>query len=106
MAFTLRKGGHKVRVLEKQNDLSTPSSGLRIPPNMSKILKKWVGAEELAKIACLNVATPWYDCEYHPQLLPFRQKSVNVVMSSSQSILCSRNRRIDGFRAMEACSYG
>ncbi|PSR80361.1 hypothetical protein PHLCEN_2v6746 [Hermanssonia centrifuga] len=28
---------------------------------MSKILKKWVGAEELAKSAVLNVATPWYD---------------------------------------------
>ncbi|KAF7790248.1 hypothetical protein EIP86_001200 [Pleurotus ostreatoroseus] len=37
--------------------------GLRVPPNMSKILKKWVGADELAKIACLNVATPWYDLE-------------------------------------------
>ncbi len=106
MAFMLSKGGHKVRVLEKQNDLSTPSSGLRIPPNMSKILKKWVGAEELAKIACLNVATPWYDCEYHPPPFPLRQNSVDVVMSNSQSILCSRIRRINGFGAMEACSYG
>ncbi|KAJ3520412.1 hypothetical protein NM688_g9165 [Phlebia brevispora] len=63
VAFTLCKGGHKVRVLEKQATLGAPSSGLRVPPNMSKILKKWVGAEELAKIACLNVATPWYDLE-------------------------------------------
>ena len=64
MAFMLSKSGHNVRVLERQATLGAPSSGLRVPPNMSKILKKWVGADELAKIACLNVATPWYDCEF------------------------------------------
>ena len=63
VAFTLCKAGHRVRVLEKQPALGAPSSGLRVPPNMSKILRKWVGADELAKVACLNVATPWYDCE-------------------------------------------
>lgn len=39
---------------------------------MSKILKKWVGDEELYKTAVLNVATPCIDSEfplsfYHPE---------------------------------------
>lgn len=50
-----------MRVLEKQPALGFPSSGLRVPPNMSKLLKKWVGADELAKTSVLNVATPSYD---------------------------------------------
>lgn len=61
VAHVLAKAGHRVRVLEKLPALGAPSGGLRVPPNMSKLLKKWVGAEELAKSAVLNVATPWYD---------------------------------------------
>ena len=62
VAHVLCKAGHSVRVLEKLPALGTPSRGLRVPPNMSKILKKWAGGEELAKTAVLNIATPWYDC--------------------------------------------
>ena len=62
VAHVLCKAGHSVRVLEKLSALGTPSGGLRVPPNMSKILKKWVGPEELAKTAVLNIATPWHDC--------------------------------------------
>ena len=62
VAHVLCKAGHSVRVLEKLPELGSPSGGLRVPPNMSKILKKWAGGEELAKTAVLNVATPWYDC--------------------------------------------
>ncbi|EKM50084.1 uncharacterized protein PHACADRAFT_46976, partial [Phanerochaete carnosa HHB-10118-sp] len=61
VAHVLSKAGHSVRVLEKLPALGAPSGGLRVPPNMSKILKKWVGGEELAKTAVLNIATPWYD---------------------------------------------
>ena len=60
-AYTLSKAGHKVRLLEKQPALGVPAAGVRVPPNMSKLFKKWVGAEELNKTAVLNVATPWYD---------------------------------------------
>ncbi|KAI0090695.1 FAD/NAD-P-binding domain-containing protein [Irpex rosettiformis] len=63
-AYTLCKAGHKVKVFEKMQGVGFPSSGIRVPPNMSKILKKWVGEEELYKTAVLNVATPCIDSEY------------------------------------------
>lgn len=53
--------GHRVRVLEKASELGYSSCGIRVPPNMSKILKKWVGSEELEKVAVLNTATPCID---------------------------------------------
>lgn len=63
MAYALCKGGHSVHVFEKQPSLGVSAGGLRVPPNMSKILKSWAGAEELAKTAVLNIGTPWHDCE-------------------------------------------
>ncbi|KAI0691115.1 FAD/NAD(P)-binding domain-containing protein [Cytidiella melzeri] len=60
-AYALCQAGHKVRVLEKAPELGIPSSGIQVPPNMSKILKKWAGEEELHKTAVLNVATPCID---------------------------------------------
>ncbi|KAI0091408.1 FAD/NAD-P-binding domain-containing protein [Irpex rosettiformis] len=60
-AYMLAKGGHKVRVLERQSRVGTPAAGLRVPPNMSKILKRWIGEEELQKNAVVNLETPWYD---------------------------------------------
>ena len=88
MAYTLRKAGHSVRVLEKQAALGAPSSGLRVPPNMSKILRKWVGREELAKLSCLNVVTPWYDCEspLFPLTLPATRTAPRVVLASLSSL--------------------
>ncbi|KAI0692644.1 FAD/NAD(P)-binding domain-containing protein [Cytidiella melzeri] len=61
VAHMLCQAGHKVRVLEKLPGLGTPAGGLRVPPNLSKILKRWVGEEELRKTAVLNVSTPWWD---------------------------------------------
>jgi salicylate hydroxylase len=69
VAHVLCSAGHSVRVLEKLPALGTPAGGLRVPPNMSKILKKWAGANELAKTAVLNVATPWYNRTYHVHVL-------------------------------------
>lgn len=46
-----------MRVLEK-NDFNRPSGGVRIPPNISKILREWVGKEELATVTSLNVGSP------------------------------------------------
>lgn len=57
----LRKGGHNVRVLEKLPASGTPAAGLRVPPNMSKILKRWVDEEELGKNSVLNLSSPWRD---------------------------------------------
>ena len=61
VAHVLAKAGHNVRVLEKLPALGAPAGGLRIPPDMSKLLAKWVGEEELRKTAVVNGATPWYD---------------------------------------------
>ena len=56
---------HRVRVLERR-DMSAPSGGMRVPPNLSKILKRWVGEERLAKVATRCVGTPFHHCEYLP----------------------------------------
>ncbi|KAI0346928.1 FAD/NAD(P)-binding domain-containing protein [Trametopsis cervina] len=63
VAYTLCQAGHRVRVLERLPALGTPAAGLRVPPNMSKILKRWVGEEELRRTAVLNLATPWWDLD-------------------------------------------
>ena len=63
VAFTLCKSGHRVRVLERR-DLSAPSGGMRVPPNLSKILRRWVGEEELAKVTTRCVGTPFHHCEF------------------------------------------
>ena len=60
-AYALQSVGHTVRVFEKQPSLGAPAGGLRVPPNMRKILKSWVGEEELRKTAVLCVGTPWHD---------------------------------------------
>ncbi|KAI0692495.1 FAD/NAD(P)-binding domain-containing protein [Cytidiella melzeri] len=63
VAYALCKGGHSVRVFEKQPALGIPAGGLRVPPNMSKILTSWAGAEEVQKTAVLCVGTPWHNLE-------------------------------------------
>lgn len=104
VAHVLAKAGHSVRVLEKLPALGAPSGGLRVPPNMSKLLKKWVGAEELAKSAVLNVATPWYDCACGR---PPRVRGTTIAHALSLSlVLRSAHRRADGRRAMAAGSDG
>ena len=65
-AYTLAKAGHNVQLLERQSDLGVPAAGVRVPPNMSKIFRRWVGKDELFKTAVLNVATPWYDRTFVP----------------------------------------
>ncbi|RDX51301.1 FAD/NAD(P)-binding domain-containing protein [Lentinus brumalis] len=59
VAYMLRKAGHRVRVLEKQG-LHAPSAGLRIPPNLCKILGQWVGQAELKKMTTRCVGTPMH----------------------------------------------
>ncbi|KAI0091577.1 hypothetical protein BDY19DRAFT_931199 [Irpex rosettiformis] len=62
-AYALQAAGHSVRVFEKQPSLGVPAGGLRVPPNMSKILKSWAGEEELHKTAVLCVGTPWHNLD-------------------------------------------
>ncbi len=63
VAYALCKAGHGVHVLEKYESLGIPAGGLRVPPNMSKILRRWVGDQELSKTAVQNVGIRWYDRE-------------------------------------------
>ena len=55
----LSNAGHRVRVLER-HDLNAPGAGVRVPPNLSKILRQWVGLEELMKVARRCVGSPFY----------------------------------------------
>ncbi|KAI0332765.1 FAD/NAD-P-binding domain-containing protein [Cubamyces sp. BRFM 1775] len=59
VAYVLSKSGHRVRVLEKR-DLNVPGGGHRVPPNLSKILRHWVGEEELRKVSTRCVGTPFH----------------------------------------------
>ncbi|KAI0676017.1 FAD/NAD-P-binding domain-containing protein [Trametes maxima] len=59
VAYVLAKSGHRVRVLERRG-LNVPGGGNRVPPNMSKILRQWIGEEELKKVATRCVGTPFH----------------------------------------------
>ncbi len=61
VAYMLSRAGHRVQVLEKRR-LDVPSGGQRVPPNCSKILRQWVGEEELWKVATRCVGTPMHRC--------------------------------------------
>jgi salicylate hydroxylase len=52
-ALGLALSGHKVRVLEKSPAFGEPPGGIRIPPNVTKILVGWGLEEELRKRAHL-----------------------------------------------------
>ena len=72
VAYVLSSAGHRVRVLEK-HDLNVPSGGHRVPPNFSKILRQWVGEEELHRLSTPCVGSPFHRCEsltfWHATLL-------------------------------------
>ncbi|KAH9066722.1 hypothetical protein EDB87DRAFT_1828071 [Lactarius vividus] len=52
-AIGLALSGHKVRVLEKGSRLGQPAAGIRVPPNVTKILVGWGLEEEIRKKASL-----------------------------------------------------
>ncbi|OBZ73516.1 3-hydroxybenzoate 6-hydroxylase 1 [Grifola frondosa] len=60
VAYVLAAAGHRVRVIEKRG-LDVPSGGHRVTPNLSKILRQWIGEEELTRISTRCVGTPWHD---------------------------------------------
>ncbi|THH08944.1 hypothetical protein EW145_g2362 [Phellinidium pouzarii] len=48
-AYSLKKAGHDVLVLEAEDGLSKSPGGVRIPPNMSQIMMQWGLQAELEK---------------------------------------------------------
>ena len=62
-AYMLSKVGHRVRVVERYA-LDAPGGGMRVPPNLSKILRQWVGEEELRKVTTRCIGSPFHRREY------------------------------------------
>jgi salicylate hydroxylase len=57
----LCEAGHQVRVLEKLPGLGKSVGGVIVPPNMSKILSRWIGKDELRRISIINEVVPFVD---------------------------------------------
>lgn len=47
-AFALAQSGHRVRIFEKRSGINQRAVGVRVPPNLCKILYEWGLQEELA----------------------------------------------------------
>lgn len=63
VAFVLAEAGHSVRVIEKRG-LGVPAGGIRVPPNVSKLLEQWVPREELLRISTICAGTPFRSREF------------------------------------------
>ena len=61
-ACALSKAGHRVRVLER-GSIAAQSGGVRVPPNLSKVLRRWVSEDELHRLATRCVGTPYHHRE-------------------------------------------
>ncbi|EJD05380.1 FAD/NAD-binding domain-containing protein [Fomitiporia mediterranea MF3/22] len=48
-AYNLKQAGHNVRVLERSNGPGNVSGGIRVPPNMTKLLMHWGLGDRLIK---------------------------------------------------------
>jgi salicylate hydroxylase len=64
MAIGLALTGHSVRVLEKSPSLGSPPGGLRLTPNVTKILVQWGLEDELSKKGTLvREGTRFWNCK-------------------------------------------
>lgn len=64
MALGLALSGHTVRVLEKGRGLGTDPGGIRLTPNVTKILVQWGLADELRKRgSVVREGSHLWDCE-------------------------------------------
>lgn len=63
VALGLALSGHTVRVLEKSEGLGTSPGGIRLTPNVTKILVRWGLADELKKRgSIIREGTRLWDC--------------------------------------------
>src|SRR6266851_1382686 len=67
MAIGLSMSGHSVRVLEKSPRFGKPPGGIRLPPNVTKILVQWGLEDELRRRGSLvREGSHLWDCKlYH-----------------------------------------
>ena len=64
MAIGLAMSGHTVRVLEKSPRLRNPPGGIRLTPNVTKILVQWGLGDELRKRGSLvREGSHLWDCK-------------------------------------------
>ena len=64
MALGLALSGHTVRVLEKNQGLGSNPGGIRLTPNVTKILVQWGLAEELrSKGSLVREGSHLWDCK-------------------------------------------
>lgn len=64
MALGLALSGHTVRVLEKNQGLGTNPGGIRLPPNVTKILVQWGLTDELRNRGSLvREGSHLWDCK-------------------------------------------
>lgn len=64
MALGLALSGHTVRVLEKNQALGSNTGGIRLTPNVTKILVQWGLADELRKRGSLvREGSHLWDCK-------------------------------------------
>lgn len=72
MAIGLAMSGHSVRVLEKTPRFERPPGGIRLPPNVTKILVQWGLEDELRKRGSLvREASHLWDCKSFDQCAAF-----------------------------------
>ncbi|KAI0703831.1 hypothetical protein BC835DRAFT_1262382 [Cytidiella melzeri] len=64
-AFSLRRVGHNVTVLEKGTDNAEQGGGCKLTPNASKVLLRWGFREELEKrgVSGKLDTTLFYSCK-------------------------------------------
>jgi len=68
MAIGLAMSGHSVRVLEKSPSFGKPPGGVRLPPNVTKILVQWGLGDELRRRGSLmREGTHLWDCKLFDQ---------------------------------------
>ena len=68
MAIGLAQCGHSVRVLEKSPRFGKPPGGIRLPPNVTKILVQWGLEDELRRRGSLvREGSHLWDCKLFGQ---------------------------------------
>ncbi|KAI0741980.1 FAD/NAD(P)-binding domain-containing protein [Daedaleopsis nitida] len=90
VAYVLSKSGHRVTVLER-HDFNVPSAGQRVPPNLSKILRQWVGEEELTKVATRCIGTPFHHLQTGNFVGYFHWKPAVMAETGGEFLLMHRD---------------
>ena len=85
-AIGLALSGHKVRVLEKSPSLGEPAGGLRLSPNVTKILVQWGLEEEIRKTGHLvREGTNIWDCKSFTITIEFLLLTVMLILNSVET---------------------